>query len=329
MAKRTISNVKLGVFVLAGLLFLILLLYMIGRNDSLFGSNFKLRARFENVQGLSSGNNVRYAGIQVGTVKSVSIVNDTSIEVTMHIETRMMKIIRKNAVASIGTEGIMGNKVLNISPVRGDAPLVQENDELPVDKKAGMDDMWQTLSKTNNDIAFIADQLKQTVTRINNSKALWQLLDDEQLAPDIKQSVKNIRVATARANDGVGYLEGILADIKQGKGSLGRIIADSTMAIEIQAAIVKIGRVGEDADSLANQLRQLAQKVDDDLQHGPGTANALLNDTALANNLTRTMENLRQGTEGFNEVIEALKHNFLLRGYFRKQERRAREASNR
>ena len=329
MAKRTISNVKLGVFVLAGLLFLILLLYMIGRNDSLFGSNFKLRARFENVQGLSSGNNVRYAGIQVGTVKSVSIVNDTSIEVTMHIETRMMKIIRKNAVASIGTEGIMGNKVLNISPVRGDAPLVEENDELPVDKKTGMDDMWQTLSKTNNDIAFIADQLKQTVTRINNSKALWQLLDDEQLAPDIKQSVKNIRVATARANDGVGYLEGILADIKQGKGSLGRIIADSTMAIEIQAAIVKIGRVGEDADSLANQLRQLAQKVDDDLQHGPGTANALLNDTAMARNLTRTMENLRQGTEGFNEVIEALKHNFLLRGYFRKQERKAREASNR
>ncbi|MFN4316053.1 MAG: MlaD family protein [Chitinophagaceae bacterium] len=329
MAKRTISNVKLGVFVLAGLLFLILLLYMIGRNDSLFGSNFKLRVRFENVQGLSSGNNVRYAGIQVGTVKSVSIVNDTSIEVTMHIETRMLKVIRKNAVASIGTEGIMGNKVLNISPVRGDAPLVEENDELPVDKKTGMDDMWQTLSKTNNDIAFIADQLKQTVTRINNSKALWQLLDDEQLAPDIKQSVKNIRVATARANDGVGYLEGILADIKQGKGSLGRIIADSTIAIELQAAIDKIGRVGEDADSLANQLRQLAQKVDDDLQHGPGTANALLNDTALANNLTRTMENLRQGTEGFNEVIEALKHNFLLRGYFRKQERRAREASNR
>jgi ABC-type transport system involved in resistance to organic solvents, periplasmic component len=65
MAKRAINNVKLGAFVLSGLFLLILLLYMIGKNRNMFGSNFILKARFENVQGLKSGNNVRYAGIDV------------------------------------------------------------------------------------------------------------------------------------------------------------------------------------------------------------------------------------------------------------------------
>jgi phospholipid/cholesterol/gamma-HCH transport system substrate-binding protein len=84
--KQTSNNIKLGVFVLAGLLFLILLLYMIGRNRNLFGRNYVLKARFENVQGLIPGNNVRFAGIQAGTVKKIQILNDTMIEVTMFID---------------------------------------------------------------------------------------------------------------------------------------------------------------------------------------------------------------------------------------------------
>ena len=86
MAKHGINNVKLGAFALAGLLFLVLLLYMIGKNRSLFGATYILKARFENVQGLVPGNNVRFSGIEAGTVKRIKILNDTTIEVTMAIE---------------------------------------------------------------------------------------------------------------------------------------------------------------------------------------------------------------------------------------------------
>ncbi len=134
MAKKIISNVKLGVFVLAGLLFLVILLYMIGKNRNLFGSNYVLKARFENIQGLVAGNNVKFAGIQAGTVKSINIINDTLIEVTMVIEKRMSKIIHKNAIASISTEGLVGNKVLNITPSKIPAELAVENDILPYKK---------------------------------------------------------------------------------------------------------------------------------------------------------------------------------------------------
>lgn len=92
MVKKTINNLKLGIFVLAGLLVVIISLYMIGRDTNLFGKNYTLRAHFENVQGLTPGNNIRYSGIQVGTVKKVKILNDTLIEVTMLIDLKMKDI---------------------------------------------------------------------------------------------------------------------------------------------------------------------------------------------------------------------------------------------
>ena len=92
MNTATFNNGKLGLFVLAGSLLLIFLLYMIGKNKFMFGSNFILKARFENVQGLKSGNNIRFNGIEIGTVKSISIINDTCIEVNMIIGKKLKNI---------------------------------------------------------------------------------------------------------------------------------------------------------------------------------------------------------------------------------------------
>src|SRR5688572_5241267 len=140
MTHRIINNIKLGIFVILGLLFLILLMYMIGRNRNLLGSNYTLKARFENVQGLKSGSNVRYSGIEVGTVKKISILNDTLIEVTMLISNKMKGIIRKNAIASIGTDGFVGNKILNISAGKEKEDVAVENDILSSRKPLDTDE---------------------------------------------------------------------------------------------------------------------------------------------------------------------------------------------
>src|SRR6185312_5708238 len=116
MAKQSINNIKLGVFVIAGLLVIIVSLYLIGKNQSLFGSSFTVRARFKNIGGLMPGNNVRFAGIQAGTVKSIKIINDSTVEVSFLIEKKVKPYIHKNSFVTIGTEGLMGNKVLNITP---------------------------------------------------------------------------------------------------------------------------------------------------------------------------------------------------------------------
>jgi len=325
MAKRAVSNVKLGLFVLGGLLFLVLLLYMIGKNRSLFGSTYVLKAKFDNVQGLVAGNNVRFSGIQAGTVKRVKILSDTVIEVTMIIDTKMEPIIRKNAIVSIGTDGLVGNKVVNIIPAREPALLAEEGDVLVSKKSVNTDEMMQTLYKTNNDIAEIAANLKTTVQQINNSSALWALLNDNSIPRDLRTSLTNIRLATGKAGNMANDLHDIVMDVKGGKGSLGAILTDTSFAYNLNEAILKIKTVGDEADSLAGEINKVVAGIRQDVNSGKGTVNALLKDSLMTMKLNASLDNIQKGTDGFNQNMEALKRNFLLRGYFKKQEKQKRK----
>lgn len=321
MAKRTVNNVKLGIFVLAGLLFLVFLLYMIGKNRNMFGNTYVLKARFENVQGLVSGNNVRFSGIQAGTVKKVKILNDTTIEVTMLIETKMKSIIRKNAIVSIGTDGLVGNKVVNIAPSKEPSPLAVEEDILATKKAVNTDEMLQTLYKTNNDIAVIATELKSTIQRVNSSSALWTLLNDNSIPQDVRMAVANIRTATGKAGNMVDNLNEIVSNVKNGKGSIGTLLNDTAFALNLNEAVLKIKSVGDEADALAGEINKVIAGLQQDLNNGKGTANALLKDSLMVIKLNISLDNIQKGTDGFNQNMEALKRNILFRGYFKKLEK--------
>lgn len=328
MAKKTISNIKLGVFVIAGLMFLVLLLYMIGKNENMFGKTYVLKARFQNVQGAVAGNNVRYSGISVGTVKKIRILSDTVIEISMIIETKMKKFIRKNAVVSIATDGFVGNKIVNIIPAKEPAPLAVDGDILVSKKSLSTDDMLQVLERTNNNIAFITDSLKTTVLginstiqRINNSTALWALLNDKTIPANLRASVADIRSAAAKADLLTGNFNHIVTDIQSGKGSLGAILTDSSFAINLNEAIAKIKGVGDEADKLAEEINKLVAGISSDVNKGKGTLYALLKDSAIVSKLNVSLDNIQKGTDGFNQNMEALKHNILFRGYFKKLEK--------
>ena len=315
------NNIKLGAFVIAGLVFLILLLYMIGRNRHLFGSNYLLRARFENVQGLKPGHNVRYSGIEVGTVKKVIFLNDTLVEVSMLIDDKMRSIIKNNAIVSVGTEGFVGNKVLNISAGEGSAPLAREGDLLKSKRPVDTDEMLRTLYKTNDDIGVVADNLKTTIHNINSSEALWALLSEKTLPGNIQTSAANVRLATARAADMIDDLHSLVNDVKNGKGSLGAILTDSSFALNLNEAVQKINTVSKHLDTLTGQVNQLVASVRYDLNNGNGVAAALLKDSAMTAKLNHSLDHIEEGTDAFNQNMEAMKHTFLLRGYFRKREK--------
>lgn len=328
MAKKLINSIKLGAFVLAGLLFLVLLLYMIGKNRNLFGNTYVLKARFENIQGLVTGNNVRYSGIEAGTVKRIRILDDTTIEVTMIIEKKMTSIIRKNAIVSIGTEGVVGNKVVNIIPSKQAAPLAEEGDVLASRKAVDMDEMLQTLYRTNKNVAVISEELKTTVERINSSSALWELLSDPSMPRDLRVSVANIRKATGRAGILANNLNEMVSDVKAGKGSVGSLLRDTAFAVNLDRAVIQIKEVGDRADSLARAINKMVAGVEKDINSGKGVANVLLKDSSLVTRLNASLDNIQKGTDGFNQNMEALKHNFLFRGYFRKLEKQQKKSGN-
>lgn len=321
MKKKILDNIKLGVFVFAGLAFLILLLYMIGRNKNLFGSTYTLKAHFTNVQGLVAGNNVRYAGIEVGTVKKIYILNDTLVEVEMVLDEEMNQVIRKNAVASIGSDGLMGNKVVNIAAGNGSAPFAQQGDVLASRQPIDMDEMLRTLEKTNTDVGAIAANLKNISSRLSTSNGLMTLLDDQLLPAHLKTAASNIQVATARAAEMTKELETIVSNVKDGKGSLGMLLNDTSFARSLNDAMAKIEMASAQAEALTNNLHSTVADIEHEIKNGRGTVNALLKDSNIVLKLNSSLQNIEKGTAAFNENMEALKHNFLFRGYFRKLER--------
>ena len=96
MEQETSRNIRLGIFVAAGTLCLIIAFYFVGSKQNLFGSTFRINALFYNVNGLVQGNNVRFAGIDVGTVESLEIINDSAVLVTMVLDEKARKFIRQN-----------------------------------------------------------------------------------------------------------------------------------------------------------------------------------------------------------------------------------------
>jgi len=310
MKTKATDNAKLGIFVMAGVLFLIVTLYMIGKNRNLFGSTFTLRASVNNVNGLVPGNNVRFKGIDVGTVKSITLHDDSSIYVTLTIDEKMKPYIKQNALASISTDGLMGNKILNINSQTGDARPVEEGSLLQSRKPVETDEMLRTLNVTNNNLERITDNLQQITSKLNSSRSLWNLLADSMITKDLKLAVRDFRRAGANTADLTGNAKNLVSRYDQGDGLVETVFTDTSLSRRLDHSLIRIQRASENLDAVISELKQ-----------GEGTAGLILADTTLRNILLRSAGSVEQGTDKFNENMEAMRSNFLFRGYFKEQEK--------
>ncbi|CAN5239224.1 hypothetical protein BH09BAC5_BH09BAC5_28020 [soil metagenome] len=315
MKKESNRGIRLGIFVLAGTVFLIVALYMIGNKRNLFSNTFSLRADFHTVNGLMPGHNVRFSGIDVGTVQSVSILNDTSVTVMMIIEEKFRTKIKKNAIAAIGTDGLMGNKIVNISSSPSTALCVEDGDILATLKPIETDEMIRTLSITNENIKVITDDLKRITEKINNSNSLWSLLSDTVVAENIRQAIVSIKITSDHSAIITGDLSRITKNIQEGKGTIGALLTDTAMSGQLKQSIVNVQLMSDRVAVVSGDLSMLTNQV----KSGEGTVGMLMMDTTFVGNLNQSMINLKSGTANFNEDMEALKSSFLLKHYFRKQ----------
>lgn len=324
MKTQATDSVKLGMFVLTGIVVLILTLYMIGKNRGMFTDSFELKTHFRAVNGLISGNNVRYAGIEIGAVESVVFLNDTTIEVNMNIQTKMRNIIRRNAVASLGTDGLIGNRVVNIFPGLGEAPLANVGDVLPSQEEVSTDAMLRTLAHTNDNIAVIAEDLRVTVRHVSTSAQLTRLLDDLSLSNELKASLQHLHETTEQSAALMSDLTQTFAKATKNEGTLATLFTDTTLAGQVKQTLQNIQTIEGNAERLVQNLNQTISSIDKDLHQNKGTLGLLLKDTILSNSLRHTLNNVEESTEALKLNMEALKHNFLFRGYFKRMEKRGR-----
>ncbi len=329
MQNRTLNHIKLGLFVLAGLSVLIVMLYLIGKNRNLFSPAFEIKTHFQNIQGLQPGNNVRYSGIQAGSVKRIDILNDTLIEVTMTIDVLFKKIIRQNAVVSIGNDGFVGNKVVNITPVKTNAPLVDNLSLLASRPVIDTDIALRTLDQTNLDISVITHELKNLLLNINKDPALLRMITSDQIPNQIKQILSEIHRASQQLHHSTSAVSQIIDSIQDGRGSIGALLQDSIMYTNLIHTSEQIKAAGEEARKITGQVSTMVRSLDDQIKNGRGPVQAALNDTTMVTQLQSTLDHIEKGAASFNQNMEALKSNFLFKGYFKKMERKEkRDSSN-
>lgn len=219
MKKESINTVKLGLFVAIGIALLVSAIYFVGETKNMFTATFRISALFKDVNGLQVGNNVRFAGINVGTIEGIEILNDTTVKVDMIIAKSTQPFIKKDAKAIIGTDGLMGNKIMNVSPGTSRQPIIEDHDQIGTTVPVSFDDMLVSLKSSIDNTASITTDLAA-----------------------------------------------IMNNIKSGRGTIGKLFMD----------------------------------------------------TVFADNLDRTILNVKQGTKGFKQNMDAAKQSIFLRGYFKK-----------
>jgi phospholipid/cholesterol/gamma-HCH transport system substrate-binding protein len=266
MNKESGAPWKLGMFVTIGLILFVATIYFIGKQKNLFGSTFKLKAQFKTVSGLKVGNNVRFSGINVGTVDEIQILTDTSVLVELLVKKEVQQFIKKDAKASIGSDGLMGDKVLTIFPGIAQVP-VKDGDLIASKTAIEMEDIMNSLKTSVDNAGVITAQIAEFSTKINNGNgALSKLIGDEEFSGNLKNTLVNLENSSAE-------FAKFTVKMNESKGALYKITSDEK----------------------------------------------------FARSLDSTMMNLQMGTKGLSENMEAAKHNFLLRGYFKKKAKKDEE----
>lgn len=324
MRTENENYIKLGAFVFIGFLLLVIALFYIGSSNSFFGNDAELRARFSNVNGLQEGNNVLFSGINAGTVKSINLIDANTIEVKLLIKKDILTHIPAQSTIAIGTDGLIGNKIVNITPSATAKVMAKDGDYLKVYNNPDMDSMLSTLSRSNENIAVISEALKATVLRINNSESL-NLLESKDLSQNLQSSIANIRIATENTQKLTATFEEIINNIYQGKGTAGMLLTNKAMAEDVQNTITNLRQSAATINQASSELNNITSGLNRDLAEGKGPLPSLLRDSILTKKISNCLDNLEKGTGNFNQNMEAMKHNFLFKGYFKKQEKQAHE----
>ncbi len=195
MEKHTTKfKVRLGLFIAGGLMIFIVAVFIIGRQKNLFVPVYKLTTTFYNVSGLQVGNNIRFSGINVGTVDNIKIINDSTVQVDMLIQKNVQKFIKEDCEAAIGSAGLIGDRILIITQGSSDAPLAKDGQQILSKEPVEPDAIMASLQVTANNAAIVSYQLAEIMTKVNSgSGTLGRFIQDSTIAENINQTIVNLK----------------------------------------------------------------------------------------------------------------------------------------
>lgn len=284
--KNNINHkIRLGIFISLGIAVFIFAIYFIGEKQQLFRSTFHLSGVFKDVAGLQVGNNVRLSGINVGTIDNITIISDTSVRVILFVDEDIRKFIKKDAIASIGSEGLMGNKVLVISPGTGGKQTIQNDDVIATSQPIDIDDIMESLKLTMDNTAFITGDLAKITTNIESGKGtIGKLMMDKEWRQNLESTLINLK------DGSVGF----------------RTFMEKTN--ELDSLLVKLNKTIDNTSSITYDLSIITNSI----QSGEGMIGKLLMDQSMGQNLDSTLINLKNSLGEFEIFMQKAQESWLL-----------------
>lgn len=315
--------VIVGIFIVLGLVILVVTIFTLGGQKKTFVKSFALNTVFNDVSGLVVGANVLFSGVKIGTVKKIEFYGDSQVKVSMSIENDAESHIHKNAFAKIGSDGLIGNKLVVIYGGDKTQPQVVKNDFLKIENELSTEDMLATLQQNNKNLVDITTSFKSISKKIDSGNGiLGKLVNDPALAVkltstinDLQTTVDNFKLVSMSGKAVMGDFEQLSSNLKNPSNSINRIANDSIAYNKIVGTVAQLQNASSSLNRFTANLRTISEK----LNRNDGPVGMILNDSATANSLKAMIKNLQLSSVKLNDDLEAVQHNFLLKGFFKKR----------
>ena len=321
---KNTRTVILGLFIFLALVIFALGLFVLGGQQRTFGKTINVKSVFTNVGGLKKGSNVLFGGVKVGTVKSLSLQPGNKVLVEMQIEDEAQKFIPKNALVSLGSDGLIGSKLLEIEGGNLQAGFIQDGNTMQTGQSSSLEEMFKTLQVNNNNLLEITGDLKQVSRKILNGEgSVGKLINDDALASNVQALVNKLHSSANNAQTLTHDIAAFTAKLEKPGTLTYNVVNDTVIFNRLRSTSRQLDVMANNAQVIVKKLNNTADKLDDTGK----PAGMMLNDEQTAKDLKQVIDNLQTGTEKLNETLEALRHNFLLRGSFKKMEKEKAEDS--
>ncbi|MEO5648715.1 MAG: MlaD family protein [Ginsengibacter sp.] len=320
--------VIVGIFILLGLAILVITILTLGSQRKTFERSITVKSFFDNVNGLQKGNNIWFSGVKVGTIKKVIITGRGQVEVDLSIDQHSMQFIRKDAKAKLSTDGLIGNKIIEIYGGTLKSGEIEEGDILGTDKLLSTDAMMNTLSQNNDNLLQITSDFK-TISRrlVKGEGSIGKLLTDETI-------INQINATTITLQSAARNLERLSSNVSDytsklnNKGTLANdLVTDTVIFSRLRATVTELQEVANTSKLAIGNLEDAGNTLNKGLNDKNSPIGMLLNDEQSAGKIKITLQNLQSASKKLDDDLEAIQHNFLLRGFFKKKARQEKANS--
>ena len=310
MAPNRFRFVAVGAFVVGGLLLFAVGLFIIGGRRMLFMDTFRASAEFANISGLQNGAIVRVAGMDAGEVEEIRVPGSPSgrFRVRMRLREDLHPLIRVDSVASIQTDGLVGNKYVQVDAGTDQAALVPPDGTMqsrePLDLAEMLDRMSKTIDLVTGTIVDVKAGLEEALGSVTETaRSAQDMMAD--VGKDARAIMTSTQKATANLND-------IVAGVREGRGSVGKLLTDDTF-------YERMKNIAAEAEKAVANVREASAQARNAIADFRGDKVPMKGMTGVTGDLQQTLTSAKDAMADLAENTEALKRSFFFRGFFNRR----------